>query len=231
MRDRPALSHRAPGRQSWYTVDVVVVTPHLGKLGVLCVEAPGPRGRRTWEIPWAVPQAHEALDAAARRITRAVAGLDAAWMEQVGAFAETATHPSGASLSVCFVSVTPSGANQQIARSAGWKDSDDLPALGVRQEAMVRAALDALRQRMDYVPIPFRLLPARFTLSDLQQVYELLLGRPVHKASFRRALHAAWLVEPIDEWRSEGRGRPAQLFRYAPRRRRRRPRGVRLDLL
>jgi hypothetical protein len=231
MRDRPALSHRAPGRQQWYTVDVVVVTPYLGKLGVLCVEAPGRRGRRTREIPWAVPQAHEALDAVARRITRAVAGLDALWMEQVGAFAGTANHPSGASLSVCFVSVTPSGTSHEIARSAGWRHCEDLPGLGARQDAMVRAALNALRQRMDYEPIPFRLLPARFTLSDLQQVYELLLGRPVHKASFRRALHAAWLVEPTDEWRSEGRGRPAQLFRYAPRRRRRRPRGVRFDLL
>ena len=61
--------------------------------------------------------------------------------------------------------------------------------------------------------------------------YELLLGRRLHKASFRRALQAAWLVEPTDEWRSEGRGRPAQLFRYAPRRRRNQRRGVRFDLL
>ena len=52
-----------------------------------------------------------------------------------------------------------------------------------------------------------------------------------HKASFRRALQAAFLVEPTEEWRSEGRGRPAQLFRYAPRRRRATRRGVRFDLI
>ena len=76
----------------------------------------------------------------------------------------------------------------------------------------------------------FDFLPATFTLSELQSVYELLLGRRLHKASFRRSLHAASLVEATDEWRSEGRGRPAQLFRYAPPRRRRQRRGVHFDL-
>jgi 8-oxo-dGTP diphosphatase len=62
-------------------------------------------------------------------------------------------------------------------------------------------------------------------------VYELLLGRRLHKASFRRSLTAAFLVEPTDEWRSEGRGRPAQLYRYAPRKRRGGRGGVRFELL
>ncbi|MCY7378813.1 MAG: hypothetical protein LH467_05655, partial [Gemmatimonadaceae bacterium] len=86
------------------------------------------------------------------------------------------------------------------------------------------------RQRVDQSPLAFRLLPSTFTLSDLQSVYELLLGRPFHKASFRRALQASYLVEPTDEWHSEGRGRPAQLFRFAPRKRRGARRGVRFDL-
>jgi 8-oxo-dGTP diphosphatase len=84
---------------------------------------------------------------------------------------------------------------------------------------------------MDQSPVAFRLVPPTFTLSELQRMYELLLGKRLHKASFRRALQAAWLVEPTEEWRSEGRGRPAQLFRYAPRKRRPAQRGIRLDML
>jgi hypothetical protein len=84
---------------------------------------------------------------------------------------------------------------------------------------------------MDVAPVAFRLLPHAFTLSELQQAYELLLSRRLHKASFRRALQAAYLVEPTDEWRSEGRGRPAQLFKYAPRKRRGGHRSVRFDLI
>ncbi len=96
---------------------------------------------------------------------------------------------------------------------------------------MVDTALTMVGNRLDQTPIAFRLLPATFTLGDLQHMYELLLGKRLHKASFRRALQAAWLVEPTDEWRSEGRGRPAQLFRYSPRKKRRSQRGVRFDLL
>ena len=92
-------------------------------------------------------------------------------------------------------------------------------------------AVTAVQDRMDLSPVAFRLLPPSFTLSELQQMYELLLGKRLHKASFRRALQAAWLVEPTDEWRSEGRGRPAQLYRYAPKKRRKGRRGVRFDLL
>src|SRR5207237_492051 len=88
----------------------------------------------------------------------------------------------------------------------------DLPPLSPRQRAMVETATRTIQSRLDQAPIAFRLLPGTFTLSELQQMYELLLGKRLHKASFRRALQAAWLVEPTDEWRSEGRGRP---FSYA----------------
>ena len=84
---------------------------------------------------------------------------------------------------------------------------------------------------MDHAPIAFHLLPVQFTLTELQQTYELLLGRRLHKASFRRALQAAYLVEPTDEWRSVGRGRPAQFFSFAPRKRRGGRRGVRFDAI
>jgi 8-oxo-dGTP diphosphatase len=127
--------------------------------------------------------------------------------------------------------VVPQGTPVPAGGEQSWFALGDVPAVTPRQRALLDAALETIRVRLDQAPIAFRLLPATFTLSELQQTYELLLGRRLHKASFRRALQAAWLVEPTDEWRSEGRGRPAQLFRYAPRRRRNQRRGVRFDLL
>jgi 8-oxo-dGTP diphosphatase len=96
---------------------------------------------------------------------------------------------------------------------------------------LVASAIALLRDRLDREPVAFRLLPATFTLSELQRVYEVLLERRLHKASFRRTLLAAHLVEPTEAWRSEGRGRPAQLFRFSPRRRRGVQRSVRFELL
>jgi 8-oxo-dGTP diphosphatase len=160
---------------------------------------------------------------------QSVVSSDVAWCEQAGAFGDTKKHAVNADVSVCFVGVVPAVTTPHA--GFAWHALNDLPALPPRQADMVDAALVYVRDRMDYAPVAFRLLPQEFTLSELQQTYELLLGRRLHKASFRRALQAAWLVEPTDEWRSEGRGRPAQLYRYAPRRRRGNRRGVRFDLL
>ena len=131
-------------------------------------------------------------------------------------------------LSVAYVAVT-----DQCISSAGatWQRAEALQGLRGRQRVIVDAALGALRDHMDREPVAFRLLPPAFTLSALQGVYELLLGRRLHKASFRRMLQAAYLVQPTDAWHSDGRGRPAQLFRFAPHRRRMPRQGLRFDLL
>jgi 8-oxo-dGTP diphosphatase len=168
---------------------------------------------------------------AARRIATEAAQIEPTWLEQVGAFGDGRRHPTETDLSVAYVGVVPQGSSLPTTDESGWFPLADVPTITPRQRVVVDAALETIRLRLDQAPIAFRLLPPTFTLSELQQTYELLLGRRLHKASFRRALQAAWLVEPTDEWRSEGRGRPAQLFRYAPRRRRNQRRGVRFDLL
>lgn len=182
-----------------------------------------------WLLPCDGPKKGESVEAVAQRIVRGAAGSDVAWFEQAGTFGDRKRHAIRADVSICFVGVVP--AQTGTAPGYEWHPIADLPSLPPRQAGMVGAALVEVRDRMDYAPVAFRLLPPEFTLSELQQTYEMLLGRRLHKASFRRSLQAAWLVEPTDEWRSEGRGRPAQLFRYAPRRRRGTRRGVRFELL
>ncbi|HET7584369.1 MAG TPA: hypothetical protein VFK13_05645 [Gemmatimonadaceae bacterium] len=209
------------------SVDVVLLAPLQRQLSILLVRARAPRARERWELPWASAQRGQALDQIAHRVAAQALGRAPAWLEQVGAFSAK-RHPSESDVSVAFYGLLAEAVTGAEPRSA-WIPADDLPALAPRQGDIVRAALRQVRERMDQAPIAFHLLPPTFTLTQLQEVYELLLGRRLHKASFRRALHAAWLVEPTDEWRSEGRGRPAQLFRYAPRKRRSVHRGVRFE--
>jgi 8-oxo-dGTP diphosphatase len=171
------------------------------------------------------------LDATAERVARSTLAAPPTWVQQIGAFGDGRRHPSEVELSVGYVGLVPLGAPAPVGGTAAWFPVAEIPALAPRQRTIVDAALEAVRDRLDQAPIAFRLLPPTFTLSELQAMYELLLGRRLHKASFRRALQGAWLVEPTEEWRSEGRGRPAQLFRFAPRRRRAARRGVRFELL
>ena len=221
MRDRPS---RAPS----FNVDLVLITAVGNGLAVLLTRSLGDRER--WSLPWRVPQASEALNAAAARTAHEALGEHPSWIEQIGAFGEGKRHPSDSDVSVAYVGLVP---HETASPRSGytWFQLAELPALSPRQRAMVDGATKTIQGRLDQAPIAFRLLPSTFTLSELQQMYELLLGKRLHKASFRRALQAAWLVEPTDEWRSEGRGRPAQLFRYLPKKRRRAQRGVRFDFL
>ncbi|HMI47540.1 MAG TPA: NUDIX domain-containing protein [Gemmatimonadaceae bacterium] len=221
MRERP--SKPAP-----FTVDAVLVTAMEKELAILLVRNSGDRER--WSLPWRTPQTGETLDAAAATTARDALGEPPAWVEQIGAFGDGKRHPGEADVSVAYLGLVP---HETASPRAGhtWFRVDDLPPLAPRQRAMVEGATETLQSSLDQAPIAFRLLPAAFTLSELQQMYELLLGKRLHKASFRRALQAAWLVEPMDEWRSEGRGRPAQLFRYLPKKKRRPHRGVRFDFL
>ena len=228
MRERLPPLVKPAARKITLAVDVVVLSPRAEALAVLLARS-APGGRERWSLPWDAPMPGEAFEDAASRITEAALGSAPALLEQVGAFADARRHPGDADVSVGVVALTPLAELSALA-SAEWFSLSALPPLSPRHRAIVDRAITVVRQRVDQSPLAFRLLPPTFTLSDLQGIYELLLGRRLHKASFRRALQASYLVEPTDEWRSEGRGRPAQLFRYAPRKRRGARRGVRFDL-
>lgn len=211
------------------SLDLVICAPAGRQLSVLLV--PSAEGsREKWTLPWGWSAAGVQPDDGALKIATTALGAKPSWITQVVATGDEKRHPAGASISVGYVAVT-AARERALGEGAVWFPSQHLPAMAPRHVALVAAAAEALRVRLDTAPIAFRLLPPTFTLSELQEVYELLLGRSVHKASFRRSLQAVWLVEPTDEWRSEGRGRPAQLFRYAPRKRRGNRRGVRFDLM
>jgi hypothetical protein len=225
MPSRPT-SKRSAGRATAPTVDVVILSPRGRKLMVLLERAPA-KSRERWQLPWRPLRPDETLDDEATRLARKALGVAPSLVEQAAAFGDGRRHPSGSSLTVGFLALIDEEAGESVEGDASWHAVNDLPPLPPRQRAMVDGVLTSLRGRVDQAPIAFHLLPRTFTLTQLQEIYELLLGRRLHKASFRRSLHAAWLVEPTDEWRSEGRGRPAQLFRYAPKKRRGGRRGVR----
>lgn len=211
-------------RRGAATIDLVLCTARAGRLHVLVVKSAA--GKQVLPFVWSVDG--EALELTARELAKDITGHAVAWLAP-GVATASKKHPAESKLSVPFIGVM--SATTPTPGGAAWFPVDALPTLAPRQKAMAEGALETLRLHMDVAPVAFRLLPPTFTLRELQQAYELLLGRRLHKASFRRALQAAYLAEPTDEWRTEGRGRPAQLFRYSPRKRRGGRRSVRFDLI
>ncbi len=231
MRDRPSSDSIPSALQITLSVDIVVISPQGKTLSILLAKLAEARSRERWVLPWDAPRGEESLADAAGRVARSTLGAAPAAVEQIRAFGDNRRHPGDAEVSVGFVALVPRVERELPDVGLSWFSLADVPTLAPRHRAIVDAALETIRARLDQSPVAFRLLPPTFTLSELQAVYEILLGRRLHKASFRRALQAAYLVEPTDEWRSEGRGRPAQLFRFAPRKRRDSRRGVRFDLI
>jgi 8-oxo-dGTP diphosphatase len=230
MRDRPSSPARPAARRVALAVDVVTISPRDDALSVLLVPAVA-GARERWSLPWDGPHHNERPEEAGARVAGAFLGATPTLVEQLGAASDGRRHPGGADVSIGVVALSPLDDRAPASGSgAAWFPLDALPSLAPRHRDMVDRSAIALRQRLDHSPIAFRLLPATFTLSELQRIYELLLGRRLHKASFRRALQGSFLVEPTDAWRSEGRGRPAQLFRFAPKKRRRASHSVRFDL-
>lgn len=231
MRDRSSSLRR---RGLFLAVDVVLFTPQRSGLAVLVAAAgagrsPGVGRERSVVLPSDGLRTDESLDEAAARIARAALGSAPAFLDQAAALGGARRAPDGANVTIVYFGLVP-GTERA---SSAWVAASDLSVLSSRHRNVVDVALGVMRARVDQQPIAFRLLPSAFTLSELQTVYELLVGHRLHKASFRRSLHASALVEATEEWRSEGRGRPAQLFRYSPPppRRRRQRRSVRFDVL
>lgn len=216
-------------RRAPLTLDLVLLAFRDGRIRFLAADsADGARSRR--ELPWVALDGTEPLDAAARQAARAVVTTSPAWVEQIGVFDTRKRHPTDAPLSCGFLVLAGDGGSSADP-SREWCELDAASTLPPRQRVMVESAMALLCRRVDFEPVAFCLLPSTFTLGELQQIYEQLLGHALHKASFRRALQAAELVEALDEYRSEGRGRPAQLYRYAPRARPPGVRSARFDLL
>jgi 8-oxo-dGTP diphosphatase len=228
MPDRPTTGPRAGLLVQPPVAELCLVCCAVVDGGLAVLTAPNVAGGRP-VLPAAPLAAGADPDAAAARAARALLGRAPAWIAQGRTRAGAGAPP----LTITYVLVVPAGS----APPAGcvWQRvgrGGTVDALGARASQAVAPAVALLRDRMDLEPVAFRMLPPAFTLSELQHLYELLLGRRLHKASFRRVLHAAGLVRATGAWRSEGRGRPAQLFRYAPGRARRgAPRSVRLELL
>jgi hypothetical protein len=155
--------------------------------------------------------ADEDTAATARRILSQKGGMTLSYLEQLYTFSGRVRDPRGWSLSVAYYALVDEAAldRSQVELVA----ADRVPALPFDHNAIVAAALARLRGKASYSSLPAFLLPRTFTLSQLQDVYERVLGQTLDKSSFRRKIEAQGMVTPVDEMVRGGRHRPAQLYR------------------
>jgi 8-oxo-dGTP diphosphatase len=188
-------------------VRIVLFSIQQGELWVALARAHG-----NWELPTVSLNAAESLDAAALRALKDNLGAEHRYIEQLYSLAiEDAPDPS---VLIAYLGIAEAGTSRLGATGAAWKPALSLPAVPAIDARIVDYALVRLRAKLGYTTIAFHLLPMTFSLSELQQVYEIVLGRVLDKRNFRRRIQTAEILDATRETRREGSHRPPRLYRF-----------------
>jgi 8-oxo-dGTP diphosphatase len=200
------------------TVDVVVFTFEDSVLKVLLTQ----RGRAPYSGRLALPGGfvgeREPLEKAALRELKEETGLRLVSAEQIGCFGDPHRDPRGRVVSVAHFALVAAGRPLRAgsdAAAAKWWPVKKLPPLAFDHSRIVRSAFERLRHKLEYTTAGFQLLPRKFSLPQLQTLYEAVLGHQLDKRNFRKKMSLLGILKPLNEWRRTGR-KPARLYAFLP---------------
>jgi 8-oxo-dGTP diphosphatase len=199
------------------TVDIVIFTIQGATLKVLLIK----RGIAPFKDQMAIPGGFvledESLEQAALRELKEETGVEDIYLEQLYSFGDPNRDPRGRVVTVAYYALVP--ADRPLnpgsdASDARWCDVKKLPFLAFDHRKIVDYAVERLRNKLEYTTVGFQLLPQKFTLSELQAVYEAILGKSLDKRNFRKKMDLLGILKALPEYRRTGR-KPAQLYRFA----------------
>ena len=201
-------------------VDVAVFTVLDHALQALLVRVRRGVFAGRWALPGGRVRADETLEGAARRLLAAETGVRGIYLEQLYTFGSPERDPHGRVVSVAYFALIRHGGRfgARCAEDAAWQPVRHLPPLAYDHRTVVRAALTRLRAKLAYTNLVYTLLPSSFTLGELQEMYEALLGRRLDRRNFRKKILSLGLLVRAGGVR-RGPHRPAALYAF----RRRRP--------
>ena len=215
----PARGIPPPEQRPLLAVDVVIFTVRETTLQVLLVQRPEPPFQGVWALPGGFVQLQEPLDEAARRELAEHTGAQNVYLEQLYTFGAPNRDPRARVVSVVyFALVSPDHLDLRPGNglvSTCWHPMYNLPPTAFDHAAILEYALQRLRYKLEYTAVAFQLLPEEFTLSELQDVYAVILNEPsLDKRNFRKKVLKNGIVTPTNRFRETG-GRPARLYRFS----------------
>jgi len=207
------------------TVDCVVFGVDEQTLKILLIERDVEPFRGEWALPGGFVRLDEDLESAARRELAEETGVTKLYLEQLYTFGAVERDPRGRVITVSYYALVRLAEHRvkaaTDARNAAWVAIDDLPRLAFDHRKIVEVARDRLRGKVRYEPIGFELLPRKFTLTQLQTLYEIVLERSLDKRNFRKKILGMDLLVDLEEFEAGVAHRAARLYRFDERRYRR----------
>ena len=203
------------------TVDLVIFTIADDDLKVLLIKRGAEPFKGRWALPGGFVGVNEALEEAAARELQEEAGVTNVYLEQLYTFGDPQRDPRGRVISVSYFALIDAE-RQKITAASDADDAEWFPVferkLGARlafdHKQVLEYAVWRLRNKIEWTTVGYELLPRKFTLSELQRVYEIILQRPVDKRNFRKKILGQGQIRELEEARNDGAHRPARLYSF-----------------
>ncbi len=199
------------------SVDCIVFGFDHDKLKLLIGRRQMDPGRGEWSLYGGFVGEDESLEEAANRVLFTLTGIDDIYMKQVGAFGAIDRDPGERVITIAYCAlINVKDYDQSLCDEHGveWVSIDEMPKLYSDHNEMVRKAVTLLRKRINTEPLSFNLLPEYFTLTQLQHVYEAVLGEQIDKRNFRKRIKSIDFIEKTDKIDKLTSKRGAALYRF-----------------
>jgi 8-oxo-dGTP diphosphatase len=172
----------------------------------------------TWAIPGGFVRNGESLDEAATRELSEETGIADVYLEQLYTFGEPGRDPRGWVISVTYYALVSPDKHSVVAatdaRRAQWFPANQLPRLAFDHARILEVALNRLRGKLTYAPIGFELLPEKFTIKQIQKLYEIVLGRTLDNRNFRKKIFSMNVLRELGEMQKGVPHRAARLYKF-----------------
>lgn len=198
-------------------VDCIIFGFEKGQLKVLLQKRPFEPRQGEWSLMGGFVKRDEDIDHAAQRTLNQLTGLHDIYMKQVGAFGSVNRDSGDRVISIAYfalVDIERVNADLNHENSAYWEEMTQLPPLLFDHKEMIEGALKKLRTMIGHQPVGFSLLPPLFTLTQLQMLYEAILGEKIDKRNFRKRVSVLPYIEKTDQIDKLTSKRGAALYRF-----------------
>ncbi len=202
------------------TVDTLAFAVQQGSLEVLLVKRKNEPFKSLWGLPGGfLSDSDENLDAAAVRELYEETNVTNVYLEQLYTFGDRGRDPRGRVITVAYLALMRQEGLELRASSEAsglaWWPVNEPPPLAFDHDRIITYAYQRLKYKIEYSPAAFALLPEKFTLRDLQTVYEAILGRSVDNRNFRKKFLSSGVLQELNETSQEGSYRPARLYCFS----------------
>ncbi len=198
------------------SVDCVIFGFDESKLKVLLIRSDLKNYHGKWSLLGDLVFPNEDLDAAAYRILKQRTGLNDVYLEQVQTFGKVSRHPAGRVVSVAYYSLINVQHHKLniLENELHWHDVKSVTDLAFDHQQIFDSCLQQLQKRVQEHPLGFNLLPKKFSLRELQNLYEAILDIKMDRRNFRKKFFAMDFLTDINEMEQDVAHRPGKLYKF-----------------